>query len=213
MDVEPQRPFELPALKSLWPTSDSEKCPPPELPTTFPIQRLPTEIRLHIIRVAMPQCGLRPTPRPEEDFSPSDSACQAYAASVLQEDTTPLRLLTLNKAIFAEAAEIFYKGTTLHIDITAQQVRFLNTTLEMRRFPSHQTLTELSLFTRMQHYHLDIRFMKISKNTSHYIPNVTTTIKESIRLIADALSQNPNIKTHTVAVPYYCVPTLYYGGA
>ncbi|KAL9579672.1 MAG: hypothetical protein Q9203_006595 [Teloschistes exilis] len=155
----------------------------------------------------MRQPGLRPTPQPEEDFEDSDSACHEYAAKVLREDTTPIRLLTLNK----KRPRCSTKKPTLHIDITPEYVRFLNAKIEMRRFPSHQSLTELALFTRMQHYHLDIKIMKLRRKPERFILNATETIKESIRLVADALSHNNTIKTLTVAVPYYCVPNIYYG--
>lgn len=118
-------PFDLATFKRLYPISEPLRV----LAKTFPFERLPPEIRLHILRFAMPQHGLRPTPK--RDFDILIPACHKYATKVYQEDMIPVSLLLLNKSISSEVAEVLYKEVLLRIDMTPAYVRFLNSCFHM----------------------------------------------------------------------------------
>ncbi|KAL8685941.1 MAG: hypothetical protein Q9218_007451 [Villophora microphyllina] len=209
--IKPRWPYDLPTLKWLYPISDTsdivalpgdhEQLEPA---TSFPFDKLPPELRLHVFHFAMPQYGLRPTPQPGEDYDDSDSACHDYATKVYKESMTPIRLLSINRLLSSEAAEVLYKEVLFRIDIEPNQIRFLHGSMGTKAFPSHCSLTRLSAFNHMEHFYLNIKMWKGSLISQHYSPSTNERFQENLRTIADALFTNEHIKSLRVAVPCYC---------
>ncbi|KAL8684515.1 MAG: hypothetical protein Q9218_008257 [Villophora microphyllina] len=106
-------PYDLPTLKTLHPIPDTSNAATLENdaePTIahstpaayFPWDKLPTEIRLEILQLTMPEHGLRPIPHAAGDLDTSDShasdsdasdpACGKYIKRLREVDAMPKNL-------------------------------------------------------------------------------------------------------------------------
>ncbi|KAL8661340.1 MAG: hypothetical protein Q9202_005705 [Teloschistes flavicans] len=230
-------PYDLPTLQKLYPVPDLfERSTPQEgamvqeastkqlaAPgTCCHWNKLPTEIHVQILKLLMPEHGLRPIPQAAGDLDTSDSdvsdfditdpRCADYVRKVREADAMPINLFLVSKRVSTLAFEIFHMKGPLQVIIEPDKIRFLNQVLDLTyQTPSHLALPLPSIFRRMHQYDLQFKFTKgglgEAYNTWAY-GNAREKFKERARMVADALSTNPNIKSLTVAVPCHCYPGL-----
>ncbi|KAL8637062.1 MAG: hypothetical protein Q9228_005625 [Teloschistes exilis] len=228
-------PYGLRTLQTLYPIPDSfKKSTPKERAilqegsneqlstpdTRCHWNMLPTEIRAQILKLLMPEHGLRPIPQAGEDldasdshvsdFDTSDPRCCDHVMKLREADTIPLNLFQVGKQIYSEALEIFQKKGALQIVIEPDKIRFLNYVLDLtEQTPSHLAFPLPSIFCGMRHYDLQFKFTRGGLGDGRHswtYRGAREIFKERARMVADALSTNENIESLTVAVPCHCYP-------
>ncbi|KAL8923912.1 MAG: hypothetical protein Q9208_004349 [Pyrenodesmia sp. 3 TL-2023] len=199
--------YDLATLKQDYPISEAvlkEQQAP--VKANFPFDRLPPELQLHVIRFAMPDYGLRPLPLPGLDFPKEDTSLTEYAETLCREQHAPQALFRASKWLSSEAVKIFYNEVKLRIDADPSGFRFMEEAIgNPAAFHSHLILKGFPPFRRQRNMELYIR---LDGNTHfrfweepalcHY------SLKEWLRLIADALSINPRIDSLVVYLPCGC---------
>lgn len=155
--LPPWRPqLVLQTLKQVYPLSHTAIHLQQSIPaTSFPFEKLPPELRLKVLRFAMPQHGLRPLPLPS-DFDEHDPTCLEYVGALRREQSTPLNLFWVNRWISTEVLKILHGEAVFRIDIDPSGIRFLGRKVgEPHKFRSHTFLGDLAPFN-MRNYELFI---------------------------------------------------------
>ncbi|KAL8661341.1 MAG: hypothetical protein Q9202_005706 [Teloschistes flavicans] len=100
-------------------------------PRHFPFEKLPQELRLHILEFAKPQQGFLPLPEVSDTMNWDLAHDRNSIKTAPSEDVRPLSLLLTNKWISTEARKLLRKSATHYITLDAFRVHYLDRTLYM----------------------------------------------------------------------------------
>ncbi|KAL8911146.1 MAG: hypothetical protein Q9171_003637 [Xanthocarpia ochracea] len=220
------------------PNSVGDDVPSPESPTesqqgisrtprkasSFPFEKLPTELKLMIVQLAMPQHGLRPMcrfTRSEERHNATDNKLW-YKKH--QREGLPTSLFYTNKWLSAAALATAYQQVPFCINIYPWGIRFHDrsifcvdfkrtppsSSVQTYHFRSHIYFKELRQFRFMRNYRLNVlhdaswnRTCTLEDRDATYTRDCRI-FKEQLRLISDSLAVNDNIQSLSISVPCCC---------
>ncbi|KAL8680280.1 MAG: hypothetical protein Q9186_003518 [Xanthomendoza sp. 1 TL-2023] len=211
-----------PLCRKLWPGTHIEA-------STFPFDRLPQELKLMIVRFAMPQHGLRPMSKHSSSESGRfhDRDIIGYAwYKKHQREHSPAPLFCTSKWFSSTALPLFHQEVPYYINIYPWGIRHHNESLLFARperccpeghrsyhFRSHRKFQQLPSFKSMQNYRLnailgknwyDDYWIANEEKRERYYSRSCSSIKEQLRLVCDSLASNDQIQSLSVTVPCYC---------
>ncbi|KAL8840176.1 MAG: hypothetical protein Q9176_004024 [Flavoplaca citrina] len=178
--------------------------------TSFPFEKLPTELQLMILRFTMPQHGLRAFSSPLPMHDPAyESARQARLEELQQEDTAPTGVFRTNRSISAQALHIFNSEVYLHINPTMRTINCLREEHYCGSFlcqvsprQSHilgsVSNVQINLGSWLGATEIDFGIVQMDAKRSYRL------LKETLRQICDAMTGNPNLQRLIVTLPCHC---------
>ena len=185
---------------------------------TFPLEKLPPEIRRIIFRFAMPDDRARPLHSFVHDWNDpcdyyvgEDGVGPLYRSTA--RDRIPTNLFRTSSTISAEAIRILYNDTFLRLDVSPFGIHARGLfTDSLQSWDNHQVLGEWKPFDCMRNYHLNIKANAFSKyirdgGCHRHPPDFETgleEIQEWLRLICDEISAHNIIKYLRVTAPCEC---------
>ncbi|KAL8712653.1 MAG: hypothetical protein Q9220_003184 [cf. Caloplaca sp. 1 TL-2023] len=196
----------------------------------FPFDRLPPELKVQIVRRAMPQNGLLLRPLPtiahhegrdhaNGGLNLTDELIKAYHEELQARDWSsyglPTTLVRVNKFFATEARSYFLNNVPLVFTLNTAGVHFLATV--MRRFISFRSHLEFQheyYIQRMRTFQLTIEtdpWAYKAKGGDVEVKHGTTPakadmdeFKERLRLISDMLMFNSDIRRIIIQIPCLC---------
>ncbi|KAL9029694.1 MAG: hypothetical protein Q9180_006999 [Flavoplaca navasiana] len=177
--------------------------------SSFPFEKLPTELQLMILRFTMPHHGLRAFSSPLSMHDPVyKSARKARLEELQQEDTAPTGVFRTNRSISAQALHIFDSEVYVHINVTMRTISCLRE--EYRgRFPCQVSPRQSHILGSVSNVQInlagwfgpteiDYGIFQIDVKRSYRL------LKESVRQICDAITKNQNLQRLIVTLPCHC---------
>ncbi|KAL8832489.1 MAG: hypothetical protein Q9170_004860 [Blastenia crenularia] len=177
--------------------------------SSFPFEKLPAELRLNVLRYAMPRHGLRPLPLPS-DFDNEQLACVEYVAALRQEQSTPLNLLRVGRQIASEARTIIDEEVVLRIDVGPTGILLLGTEIgNLHRLRSRTFPEVFTLLKSMRNYEIFVsihqdQFREVAADPRGRFSACCFKTKEWLRVLCDTISTNEQIETLVVNIPGVC---------
>lgn len=195
--------------------------PPAPEASSFPFERLPTELKLIIVHFAMPPHGLRP----QSTLCPLRGTCTL--SDKLQSTTDrefwynkherwglPTGLFYTNKWLSSTALAITYQHLPFYINIYPWGIMYHPQTLLFRHhFRSHISFQQLPQFRFLRNHRLNIMYDagwyddyrdKHQEDRDLYLTAICKIFKEQIRFVSDSLSANDNLESLSISVPCLC---------
>ncbi len=152
MDTSPQaRPPSTPS-QMLQPSDQQAKL----ADTSFPFEKLPTELQLMILRFTMPQHGVRAFSSPLRMHDPAyESARQARLNELQQEDTVPMGVFCTNKLISAQALHVFNHEVYFHFNLTRRTINSFREEYS-GRFPCQVSHRQLQILDSVRNVQINL---------------------------------------------------------
>ncbi|KAL8878503.1 MAG: hypothetical protein Q9198_003698 [Flavoplaca austrocitrina] len=177
--------------------------------TSFPFEKLPTELQLIILRFTMPQYGLRAFSSPFPMHDPAyKSARKARLEELQQEDTAPTGVFRTNRSISAQALHIFNSEIYVHINLTIRTINCLREeyrghfSCQISPRQSHilgsMSNVQINLGGWLGATEIAFGIVKMDVKRSYRL------LKESLRRICDAMTKNRNLQRLIVTLPCHC---------
>ena len=180
---------------------------------SFPFEKLPTELRLMILRFIILPHGLRAFASPLSNDDPAyEPARRARLKHLREEDVVPTGVFRTTKWISAMALHIFDKEFCVHFNILATTI---NCRWEEYRgpFSSQISARQSQLLSRTNNYQLNLGgWLALFEYEMDPRVQAGTTVssrllKESLRQICDALAKNRDLRRLVVTMPCLCTVT------
>ena len=177
--------------------------------TSFPFEKLPTELQLTILRLTMPQQGLRAFSSPLRMHDPAyESARQARLEELQHEDITPTGVFRTNRWISAQALHIFHREVSVHINLTTRTINCFGEEY-CGRFPCQVSPRQSHILGSVSNVQINLGGWLSATETDFGIFQTDTErsyklLKESLRQICDAMTNNQNLQRLTITLPCHC---------
>ncbi|KAL8672013.1 MAG: hypothetical protein Q9168_003518 [Polycauliona sp. 1 TL-2023] len=163
------------------------------LTAAFPFEKLPAELQLEVVRYAMPPNGL-----------PCGRLPYMTELSKGDQVRVPVNLFRVSRSMSAMALWTFYNDTLFHIEISLWGVVYFRgkpLRLDESHYrPSQLQLQGLPQFRRARSFQINVVICR--RTNDDFQP----TLKDRLRLVCDALADNPMIQRLTVTIPCLCGP-------
>ncbi|KAL8778727.1 MAG: hypothetical protein Q9213_007280 [Squamulea squamosa] len=185
---------------------DASLLPDATPATFFLFEKLPTELKLMVLRFTMPKHDLRSRALPLGSTNAVlRSAQQAYVKQPREEeDAIPTRLFQTSKWISVQARNIFTCEVYLHIDVYPLKTCCYGKE-SSGPFFSQLSAEQAVLMKRMRKYKINIRGwdgLFIDNNESALFSY--HLVRENLREVCDGLMKNENLQQLIFSIPCVC---------
>ncbi|KAL8727221.1 MAG: hypothetical protein Q9166_006185 [cf. Caloplaca sp. 2 TL-2023] len=210
--------FHTPGMDAVNSTSGTTSIQQPAPMTSSSFEKLPTELHLQIVRLAMPQSGLRLRRRDKRYFTiaPGAPVTQRQWHSRLRtEDSVPTGLFLTNKYISTLAQDIFHNEVEMHISVSPENLTVFDKWVPSFSLPASMPANKVQHFTSMRCYCLNIRlrderYIGRPWGLTHQVilTNYRKSVyklKEQLRFVCDMLAHNSSIQRMTITFPCHCI--------